>query len=107
MKKMANGIVLNKEISNQSFELDEIINMFLQELKSFVEQYDYLGSVRYEEYREFNHIEHDYYIKNIHNMSPIDLIPTINDEWFKESLKIKSPLDTKIGIIDWIMKQQI
>lgn len=87
---MADGIVLNKEISNQSFELDEIINMFLQELKSFVEQYDYLGSVRYEEYGEFNHIEHDYYIKNIHNMSPIDLIPTIKaiEEHMKEFSKL-------------------
>ncbi len=91
---MANGIILDKEMSNQSFEVNEIVNMFLEELSSFVKQYDFLGSVRYEEYREFNHIEHDYFIQNINNMSPLELVPTIKaiEEHMKEFSKSKGIL---------------
>ena len=86
---MANGLALNNEIPNQSLEVPEMVDMFLEELAAFVKQYDFLGSVRYEEYREFNHIEHDYFVKNINNMSPLELIPTIKaiEEHMKEFSK--------------------
>lgn len=74
---MIENTILDEDVCSQSFDLDRTIDEFFKELESFSSQFDYLGSVRYEEYREYDSIEFEYYIKNINGMSPIELIPTI------------------------------
>ena len=74
---MANGIVINNKTSKQSVGSDDVVNIYLKELESVVSSYDCLGSVRYEEYREFDYVEHEFYVKNILDKSPLELVPTI------------------------------
>lgn len=75
---MANGIVIDKKISSPLNNLEKLVVMYKNELESFISQFDFLGSVDYYTYEEFDSIEHVYSIENLQNKPLSEFLPILD-----------------------------
>ena len=75
---MANGVGIDKKISNPLNNLEKLVVMYKNELESFISQFDCLGSVRYYAYKEFDSVEYVYSIENLQNKTLSEFLPILD-----------------------------